>query len=181
MSSKKVRSIKAALSRIIYLHLLLYPRRIKLFNADRIGTGFYDWDLVTCLNEIRRYLYGGLKQETLDSFLSDKLSIRRMKGLMAYYCLIDDHEQLHGLDGWLVSVIRRAIVERSKVLAKLGHELIPLSRQQILSGDWYNYPTIPQEMSCPSFFLSWRAARKKWERHGVSGIGIPPDAYFYDL
>lgn len=100
---------------------------------------------------------------------------------MAYYCLIDDHEQLHSLDGWLANAIRRAIVERSKVLANLGHQLVPLTQQQVISGDWYNYPAIPQETSCPSFFLAWRAARKKWERHGVSGIAIPRDVYLYDL
>jgi len=112
-------------------------------------------------------------------FLADHISVHMMRGAMAYYCLTDDHEQLHSLDGWLVDVLSRAMNFRTRLLNARGLAIAPLSKRQILQGDWYNFSALQQETRCPSFFLAWRAARKKWERHGIRGIRIPRDAYSY--
>lgn len=179
ISEKKVQNVKKEISSIIYKHLLLYPRQLRTFNPARIGPGFFDWDLVTCLNEIRRFIYGGLQESRLEEFLNDRATIHTMKGLMAYYCLVDDHDQLHALDGWLLDALHRACRERRKLLAGLGSALAPLGKSDLISGSWFHYPAIPQETTCPSFFLAWRAARKKWERHGIRGIHIPKHFYTY--
>jgi hypothetical protein len=164
------------ISQIIYRHLLLYPRKHGLFNPNRIGAGFYDWDLVTCLNEIRRYLYGGLKESTLLEFLDGKAQIRKVRGFMSFYCLVDDKRQLSALDGWLVGSIRRAHVQRSKVLAGLGHKLVPVKSNELVDGSWYA-DSLPIESKCPSFFLAWRVARKQYARLGVSGFEAPTYTY----
>jgi RNA-directed DNA polymerase len=65
-----VKRIKKRISTIIHRHLLLYPRR-KLFNPKRIEQSGLDWDMVTCINEIRRYLYGRVTEKTISECLSD--------------------------------------------------------------------------------------------------------------
>lgn len=176
LSDKTIHRIKSKISTIIYRHLLLYPRR-SMFNPARVGAGFYDWDLVTCLNEIRRYIYGGYSRLDLERFLDDTKAIGKLRGIMAFYALVDDDRQLHRLDGWLLSVLRRAHVERAKVLASLGYSLSPLGCATIKSGGWYTYPAVPQDTSCPSFHLASRAARKQFARHGAGVVALPGYSY----
>jgi len=33
------------------------------FEPKLIGSKYYDWDLVKCINEIRKYIYGGLREQ----------------------------------------------------------------------------------------------------------------------
>ncbi|HXB68999.1 MAG TPA: reverse transcriptase domain-containing protein [Candidatus Acidoferrales bacterium] len=67
-SRRSVARIKRHLSEIIYKHLLLYPKRGE-FNPLRINPHGFDWDLVTCINELRRYLYGRVSA----AYLADAL------------------------------------------------------------------------------------------------------------
>jgi hypothetical protein len=110
-----------------------------------------------------------MREAALQEFLDGKISIRRIRGFISLYCLVDDKEQLRQLDGWLLDALRRAHVERSKVLGKLGHHLKPLTKAEILDGSWYS-STLKNEIRCPSFFLAWRVAHKQYARHGVSGF-----------
>ncbi len=99
---------------------------------------------------------------------------------MAYYCLVDDHDQLHALDGWLLNVVRRAYTERSKTLIKFGVKLTVPSQDELLSGSWFKAAgTTTVDTRMPSFFLAWRVARLKYERYGIGGISVPKDAYAY--
>lgn len=176
LSDRTISRAKSRISQIIYRHLLLYPRKHRLFNPARIGVGFHDWDLVTCLNEIRRYLYGGMREETLKSFLDGTTRLRKIRGFMSFYCLVDDKAQIRELDGWLVDVVRRALVERSKVLSALGHSLAVVTKKALLDGTWHASP-VPVETTCPSFYLAWRVARKQYARLGVSGFEAPTYSY----
>lgn len=62
VSKSAVRQIKRRCIKIIYNHLLLHIRRTGSFDPSRKGRGFVDWDLVTCINELRGYIYGGVSQ-----------------------------------------------------------------------------------------------------------------------
>ncbi|MBB5693520.1 reverse transcriptase domain-containing protein [Muricoccus pecuniae] len=177
MSDNRVNGIKRAISRMVYNNLLIYPRR-GFFNSSRIGPGFRDWDLATCINEIRRYIYGGRTEKELSDYLDGDTNLWKVRGLMAYYCLVNDHAQLHALDGWLCSIVMRAYKQRAKLLAAAGLHVLPAGREQLLDGSWYVYPPISLETRLPSFFLAWRAARKKWERHGVGGVAASPASVY---
>ena len=48
-----------------------------------------------------------------------------------------------------------------------------LTKDQLLSGSWYDYPQIRNDASLPSFVRAWRAARKYYRRYGLSGIQPP--------
>lgn len=175
IAGKGIKRIKKRISSLIYIHLLHNPRSRAEFSVKRIGGSFYDWDLVTCINEIRRYINGGLKESQLRSFLDKNNRIRRFKGLMSFYPLVTSVEQFSELDGWLVSVLRRAIKERSKALqSNFGIALKPLSDKQIISGDWYGFQAgISLETNAPSFVLAWRAARKSFKQYGLLDFEQP--------
>ena len=177
LSDKAVKRVKRRISEVIYKHLFLYRRgKDGVQNPDRIGAGFYDWDLVTCLNEIRRYLYGGLRESQVSGFLADEAKMPFVRGLMAFYPLVTDPKPLVALDGWLESVLMRALRERARVLAKFDISQDPFKREQLRSGAWYDYPAINNDTRLPSFVRGWRAARKYYLRYGLRNID-PPSYY----
>jgi RNA-directed DNA polymerase len=177
LSSGAVKKIKRRISEIIYKHLFLYRRSApNLIDPARVTGAFYDWDLVTCINEIRRYLYGGLRESQITPFLHGEGKLPFVRGLLAFYPLITNPELLIKLDGWLLNVMHRAIRERVKVLQSLGIVQNGISQTQILEGDWYNYPQILNDTRLPSFVRGWRAARRYYLRYGLKNIQ-PPSYY----
>jgi len=176
LSTRGIRRVKRRLSRTIYLHLLHSPRSQKLFSNRRIGAPFHDWDLVRCVNEIRRYIYGELYESQIEAFLTNNRRLPKMRGLMSFYPLVSSLEQLKDLDGWLLSVLQRALRERERVLSGLGHSYTRPSRAEILSGGWYKETIIKNETILPSFVRAWRAARKYYFRYGLKDIK-PPSYY----
>jgi hypothetical protein len=179
VSSKGVDYIKTRCGKIIYNNLLLHPKRTGKIHRRRIGTGFVDWDLVTCVNELRRYIYGDLSSQQIDDFLADKTNVRAGSGAVSYYCLVDSGSVFRQLDGWLVDVLGRAHTERRKIARALRLKLGPIGRTDLLTGGWYVYPPIPMDLRLPSFHSAWRAARKTWERHGLGSITSGPGGYGY--
>ncbi len=175
ISSRGTSRIKARISKIIYIHLLSNLRKKGLFDQDRIGGDYYDWDFVTCINEIRQYMYGGLKEQQLRNFIDKNKRINRFKGLMSFYPLVTSIEQFAELDGWLVNIMQRAIKERAKLIALNTELTLPtLSAQQIISGEWYKYQEgITLETRAPSFVLAWRAARKAFRQYGLTDFEAP--------
>jgi RNA-directed DNA polymerase len=119
--------IKRRCSRIIYNNLLLHLRRAKSLSKQRVGRGFRDWDLVTCINEVRAFVYGGLSQSSLDQTLSGKSAIRNIPGAVSYFALVADGAVFRELDGWLADVLlgwRMCFIE----LMKLGSTLLRSSQ-----------------------------------------------------
>lgn len=178
ISESAKKRIKRRLAKIIYNHLLLYPKRGQ-FRASRVGPGFVDWDLVTCLNEIRGYIYGGLTELEIHSFLYNDEKLRKVRGLMAFYPLVSLSDAFVELDGWLINMVLRAYRERVRVISRLGISVVDgINRQTLLRGGWYNFPEISQETSVPSFVKGWRAARKYYKWYGLEEIEAPS---YYDL
>lgn len=172
LTRKALKRIKRRLSEIIYIHLLLYPRNGRSINPTRLGVGHIDWDLVTCLNEIRRYIYGGLKESDLKAFLDDDVKLPIVRGLMAFYPLVSSIEKFAELDGWLENVIQRALRARNKIIVTQGLAPYTISGDELLNGTWH-VSTVPNETSLPSFVRGWRAARKFYKRYGLSEIKAP--------
>jgi hypothetical protein len=177
LPDKSVRRIKKRISDIVHKHLFLYRRGISgALNADRVGPGFRDWDLVTCVNEIRKYIYGGLREVQIEAFLENRDTLPFVRGLMAFFPLTSNSRQLGELDGWLLNIVKRAQRERVRVLESFGVDLEVLTKSEILSGSWYAYPEINSDMRLPSFLRGWRASRKYYLRYGLASIR-PPSYY----
>lgn len=174
LPQKSVKRIKAKISSIIHKHLFLHRRGVGgALDPARVGPGFLDWDLVTCINEIRRYIYGGLREAQLEAFLETNEKLPFVRGLIAFFPLTTRVDELKKLDGWLLNVVRRAQRERIGVLAGFGLTQATLTKSQIIEGSWYNYPAVFNDARLPSFVRGWRAARKFYLRYGLSGIQAP--------
>jgi RNA-directed DNA polymerase len=174
LPDKSIKRIKAKISSIIHKHLFLHRRGAGgSFDPARIGIGYFDWDLVTCVNEIRKYIYGGLRESHITEFLDHDEKLPFIRGLMAFFPLHSLAGELKALDGWLANVLERAQAERVKVLAAHGHTVVKLTKAQLLDGSWYNYQQITNDATMPSFIRAWRAARKYYFRYGLAGIKPP--------
>lgn len=174
-------NIKRRCSKIIYNNLLLHMRRAKSLSSKRIGIGFKDWDLVTCVNELRSYIYGGLSQAAIDETLNSKMTIKNISGAVSYFALVEDGGVFRELDGWLADVLQRAYMARIKTAANLPKMRIikPIKGERLIDGKWYKFTGINMETRLPSFFSAWRAARKSWSRHGLGGIDPQGMGYSY--
>lgn len=172
LTDRAVRRVKRKLSQVIYIHLLQYPRRGHPISPSRLSHPHVDWDLVTCLNEVRRYMYGGLKESALYRFIDDDVKLPFVRGLMAFYPLVSRIDRLADLDGWLLNVLRRAIRERNRLIAAQGGAIYTISPDKLISGDWHN-SDVANETQLPSFVRGWRAARKFYKRYGLSEVKAP--------
>jgi len=166
------KKLKNTLSRLINIYLIHYIEKHKP-NIKRAGIG-YDWDLVGLILEIRNILYGGLTEEQIYNFIRKGEKLPRMRGLMGFYALLDNHEALVRLDGWLASNIKQAIYKRYRVM-KLS---MRISKKQVIDGSWYHAniysnKTFNPDTTLPSFVRAWAAARKYYFAYGLEN-GIPP-------
>lgn len=172
IAPRSVHRIKRRISEMIHRHLLYYPKQ-GLFSATRIGPNSLDWDLVTCINEIRRYLYGSVTDADLTAALTNPAApLRKTLSLLSYYPLVDDPTIFRQLDGWLVDVIQRAQKERKNHIDHLvaGYHLY--TEQEIISGSWYAN-LIPNETRLPSFFHGWIYVRKLLDVFGAAEFPVP--------
>lgn len=120
IKARAVEKIKSQISYILAKHLL-QPLRNAPLKALIIPANDQDRSLISAMAEIRRYLYGGLTNTQILNYIHGKTRRIYFKGLMSYYPLINDVEQLKMLDGWLVSAVHRAVRERGRLLAGHGH------------------------------------------------------------
>ncbi len=166
--------IRARLANIIYCHLLRYPLIGKFSNGRVDARAGIDWDVVTCINDLRDYIYGGLPENELRSALTDRTTrLHLNRGIFAFYPLVTDIEQLKTLDGWLVNAFARAVAQRSSLLTSLGLAAYPaLGKDALLRGDWYDESlatvgsaasagrTIKNDVRLPSLVRVWKYSRR---------------------
>jgi RNA-directed DNA polymerase len=172
IAAKSIRRIKKKISAIIHRHLLLYPGK-GLFSPNRVSDQSVDWDFVTCLNEIRRYLYGQVTEEKLTECLQDySSSLIMTKSLLSFYPLVTNPAQFQRLDGWLINVLHRAQRRRQSLIQSVVPNYRVYSKQELISGSWY-VSEIPNETRMPSFYRAWRYVRKLVNVFGTSRFPTP--------
>lgn len=176
-----VERLKSKISRLINIYLIQYLKYG--FNQNRSSRlGNYDWDLLGLIYEIRRGLYGGLSEQAVSNYIRGGDGLPKMRGLMGFYCLIEDPGPLKDLDGWMVNAVRRACSERAKRLVLLPSQGCPTpNNRDLISGDWLDLSNwrsedegaAPPEVQFPSFVRGWRAARKHYFTFGLEGVQSP--------
>jgi RNA-directed DNA polymerase len=115
-----VKKIKKHISYLLYKNLI-QPLNKTPLQAVTIPSNDNDSDFVTAIMQIRRYLYGNLNEHMLRNYLNGSYKRLNFKGLMNFYPLVDDEEQMKQLDKWLLSTILNALKKRNKLLLKHGH------------------------------------------------------------
>lgn len=168
------RKIKSQISYILSKHLL-QPLRSTPLRALIIPANDSDRALASAMAEIRRYLYGGLTSTQILNYINGKTKRIYFKGLMSYYPLVTDVDQLKRLDGWLVAVVHRAVRERGKLLQQHGYtrwhgfpfnvakrELVSAYREQLVSGK--------RRYEVPSLSLLHAALSQALNENGIERV-----------
>ena len=184
--SKSIEKIKKTIAKIIYRHLLLYPRKPKngfysnfsvaQFNTKRIRRNGDDVDLLYCIYSLRRYIYGSNSETEITSCVKSNYKIPRKTydGILSRYPMVNNPEILFELDGWLVDVVRRAMRERHKILSggwpAIRNSLRKYTRNEILNGKWYKSKMNPPDTRMPSFYRAWVYTRMQVNAFGLDAF-----------
>ena len=172
------------MSRLIQIYLIQYPNKFGFSNKRcRISKPPYDWDLLGLILELRGYLYGGLEEHEILSFLNGDNKLRKMRGLMGFYAFLDDAAALKELDRWLLVNLRLAMRKRRKILkAKYNKKGLSPSAEELILGTWLDKAAWKgsncPDPRLPSFVRGWRAARKYYYTFGLEGVDPPPYSYY---
>jgi len=174
ISDAAIARIKRRISKILYNNLLLQPKRGN-FNPKRLGAGFHDWDLVTCVNDLRRYIYGRISEASLTNALTGTGKLKVPLCAMSFYPTIDEigSKRLRELDGWLLDILQRTYKNRIALLATFNLQGVPIGINDLKSGAWYDYPDVSVETSLPSFYKSWLYVKKVSRVHGLKKFPSP--------
>lgn len=171
IKKSSVNKIKRQIAYILYKDLIQPLRGTKLV-AIRIPANNKDVHLLSAIMEIRRYLYGNLSDQMIVNYLNGKSSRIFYKGIMSFYPLIDDEDQLKELDGWLITAIFKAIRNRAKLLKKWKFNRdhnFPFNVARKDLPDSFKKHRIKGKklLQIPSFFTIYQALKK-----GVSDVGV---------
>ena len=177
-----VRKIKKQISYLLYKNLI-QPLKGSNLRAIVIPNANKDRGFLTAILQIRRYLYGSLSERQLRDFLAGRLKRLNFKGLMSYYPLLTDKEQLKELDGWLSSVIIRSLKLRARLLKKWGFnrdhifpfnvnkkELIQRCKIEDIDGKYL--------LEIPSFLRIYLAINKGLINDGIERVMNPSSSYY---
>lgn len=178
-----VNKIKRQITYILYKHLIQPLRGSKLV-AIKIPSNDKDSHLLSAIMEIRRYLYGNLTDQMIANYLNGSSNRIFFKGIMSFYPLINNEEQLKGLDGWLITAIFKAICIRAKLLKKWGFNRdhnFPFNVARKGLANTFKKRRIHGKklLQIPSFFTIYQALKKGVTDVGVEGA-VNPSSGDYD-
>jgi hypothetical protein len=176
-----VERVKARLSQIIYTNLIEGPSAGSFLPA-RIAPPI-DRDYVTMIYQLRRHLYGGLSERKLGRYLSRAVPVVHYKGFMSYFPLVDDDDQLKGLDGWLLHTVSTSLNKRRQLLHGLGFPALPqphgLTPTDLIRFQGLTSGGHPLDLTLPSFFRIARMFRKATRQFGPNAISHPQSGQYY--
>lgn len=168
---KTLKRIKKQVSYLLYRNLV-QPLKSSPLKGLIIPANNRDKALLTAMMQIRRYLYGGLLHRDMVDYIKGRRKSLHFKGVMSFYPLLSDVEQLRALDGWLVSAIDRCVQARSRHLLSHGFDRrhsfpFNVRRQDILTKYRKKLVAGKPLLEVPSFNLIYRALQR-----GVVEVGI---------
>ena len=178
IKEEKVKKIKQQISYILYRNLI-QPIKNKPFMAVIIPNNNEDAMFVTAIMQIRRYLYGNLNDNLLNLYLNGTYKRLSFKGLMSFYPLVDDEEQLKELDGWLASTVFNCLKLRAKLLYESGFNVynqfpFNIDKKDIIKKCKYQpYKGKKGLMQIPSFTKIYKAIKKGVKDYGIDGVMNP--------
>lgn len=175
LSTKTINRIKSKISDIIHKNLIYYPSKFNIIPNTRYDEQNHtDWDLVTCLNEIRRYIYGrNITEKIIDLCLSDnKNRLIKTRCMMSFYPLVNLGDTFKNLDGWLCDTIYKALGKRASYALNFFPNYQNPSKQELIENSWYKN-NLDIETQIPSFFKSWIYTRKLVKIYGIQKFPSP--------
>lgn len=171
------RRIKKQVSYLLYKNLI-QPLNSTPLKGLVIPTNNRDPALLSAMLQVRRYLYGDLLNRDLVEYIQGRRKHLHFKGVMSFYPLLNDENQLRRLDGWLLSTLHRAIKKRSDLLLMHRHDrrlsfpfsvkkadLLRELRRKRIGGKAL--------LEVPSFTLIFKALKKGLMDFGIEKVMHP--------
>ena len=179
--ASSVKKIKNKISEIVYHNLLENPLRGVVI-PKRIEPQI-DRDYVTMLWQIRRFLYGDLSELQISRFLTGSVPMVHFKGIMSFYPLVDDVQQLKELDGWLLDTIFLAERKRERLLKAQGFTSLPsplgATKQDLVELRGYTRAGVPLDLRMPSFRRIGELMRVASRIHGPNAVANRRTVSYY--
>ncbi|WP_219812824.1 reverse transcriptase domain-containing protein [Rathayibacter sp. AY2B3] len=117
MKQAVVAKIKRRIGTLIYTNLLLEPLA-KTQDPTRLLVT--DSDYVALIWQLRRYLYGALNEKDLRKLSRGPIPPMSFQGVMSFFPLINDVEELTKLDAWIATQVWLALRKRTASLESQG-------------------------------------------------------------
>ena len=140
-----------------------------------------DSDYVTVISRLRRYLYGDLSEKALRRYQTRGAPLRRFKGVMSAYPLVNDVDALAQLDYWILDRLWLAVRKRGRLLRASGVEELPLPHG-VARSELRNLTTTSSttgkkiNLAVPSVRRIAKVISDAAARYGPSLVG-QPDVY----
>jgi len=170
--ARKIKEAKAWMSYLIFSNLLQEPKRGHL-PIERLAYGI-DRDYLVMLNQIRRYLYGGLGESQLRKYMARQTPLIRYQGLMSFYPIVNDAAMLKSLDGWLLNSVHRALRVRARLYRNSGIRNLPpphdLPKAGLLTLSYRPQPGQFVDMRFPSIGRISRLIMRASRTYGASAV-----------
>jgi len=176
-----VRRIKERISEIIFQNLLEQPK-LGVFNAERVKP-LVDRDYVVAIFQIRRYLYGGLSESRLEQYLRKSAPRIHYRGVMAFYPLVNDFEQLRELDGWLLRNLWSTLNVRQELWLRHDGTRLPkphgLEKERLIDYRGNSLAGDTLDLRLPSFVRMGKLLKKVTTEFGPNAIAHRRSNMYY--
>jgi RNA-directed DNA polymerase len=165
--------IRNRVERLIYNTLLLEPMHGS--QHSRRLPSHVDRDYVSVIARLRRYLYGDLSEKALRRYHQRGAPLRRFRGVMSTYPLLDDTASLAELDEWILDHLWLALRRRTLLLKDAGFSALPpphhLSRNDLRAFSVKSARTGERiELSVPSVRLIASVIGDAAAQHGAAFV-----------
>lgn len=186
LTQAAVNKIKGNINAIIYETLLREPLR---GNQSLSRLGSLDRDYVTCIWQLRRYIYGNISENELRRLGGSRIPETKIfTGVVSRYPLATDSQQWRDLDYWLNTRIRLALAKRLAHLPSKAKKLEPypsLASKDLgkLSKLRHRSPRTNQliDLRIPSFSLMNGLIGAAVQQHGFQVIDRKISNHLYHL
>lgn len=184
IKDSSIKKIKKQISYLLY-HNLIQPLRPTVIHGRNIPEDDKDKNFLSAIMEIRRYLYGNLTEITLKKYLNGTYKILTFKGIMSFYPLINDIEQLKELDRWLICTIIKVLDKRREMLISKApsfnpnqfpfnvskDDLLKICKHKSINGN-------KGLLEIPSFLRIHNALKLGLENEGIERVMNPQSGYY---
>ncbi|WP_375562530.1 reverse transcriptase domain-containing protein [Bernardetia sp. OM2101] len=178
--------IKKQISYLLYRNLI-QPIRTKSFKAMNLPANNMDKDFITAIMQIRRYLYGNLTEITLKKYLNGTYKRFSFKGIMSFYPLITDENQMIEMDKWLLSTVMNVLNKRKKLLKShiptFNEDQFPFNcNKDDLINECRNKLVYRKKglIELPSFLRIYKAIKKGVVNEGIEKVMHPNSNSYYE-
>lgn len=180
---ESLKKIKKQISYLLYRNLI-QPLKQQPLRAVVIPANNRDIALLSAMSQIRRYAYGGLLSRDLLDYIKGRKKVLHFKGVMSFYPLLNDDEQLRRLDGWLIATIHRCLRLRAKLLLRHRYDRranFPFNIQKNDLVEKLRKPLINKKrlLEAPSFTLIYQALQKGLIEAGIERV-MHPESVKYE-